>query len=352
MQTVLGVVDSGDLGITLPHEHLIIDLTCWFIEPSATSEKPLAYQPVTLENLGWIRCNSHSNIDCMQIQDVQLAIDEARLFKEAGGNTIFDATSIGLGRDPNALVRIAQATGLNIIMGSGCYVDQSLPKDFGAKSEKEIADGIVNDITVGVGVNRVRAGFIGEIGNTWPWTEGEKKRMRAAAAAQKRTGAALMIHPGFSASAPFEHIKLLQEEGADINHTIMCHMEAVFTKFEERCELANTGCYLEFDNFGRDGYFDAGACEDFSDIPTPAALVAPNDLKRIDQIKELIDAGYLHQILVSTDICKKTLLTHYGSFGYGHILRHIVPLMHLKGISENDIHTLIVENPKRAFSFT
>ena len=70
------------------------------------------------------------------------------------------------------------------------------------------------------------------------------------------------------------------------------------------------------------------------------------------RIKELIDAGYLHQILISTDICKKTLLTHYGSFGYGHILRHIVPLMRLKGISENDIYTLIVENPKRALSFT
>lgn len=352
VQTVLGIIDGDDLGITLPHEHLVIDLSVVFIEPSAASEKPLAYQPVTFENLSWVKYNSWHSLDCLRLQDVQLAIDEAMRFKQAGGNTIFDATSIGLGRDPGALVRIAQATGLNIIMGAGCYREASLPVEFATRSEEEIAEEMVRDITVGVGVSGVRAGFIGEVGNSWPWADSEKKVLRAAVSAQRRTGAALMIHPGFHPSAPFEIIELLREEGADLSHTIICHMEVAFTNFEQRRKLAETGCYVEFDTFGRLGYFDTGPSEDFIDAPPwPAALTAPNDLQRIDEIIKLIDAGHLNQILMSQDVCKKVNLVHYGGPGYAHILRHIVPLMRLKGVSEEHIHTLLVENPRRALCF-
>lgn len=352
VQTVLGIIDGADLGVTSPHEHLLIDLSCVFTEPGAASEKLLAYQPVTLENLSWVKHNSWHSLDCLRLQDVQLAINEAMLFRQAGGNTIVDASSIGLGRDPVALVRIAQATGLNIIMGAGYYTEASCSEEFGMKSEEEIAEEIVHDITEGVGADRVRAGFIGEIGNSWPWTEGERKLMRAAVSAQRRTGAALMVHPGFNPSAPFEIIEALREEEADLSHTIMCHTEATLTNFEQRRRLAETGCYLEFDTFGREGYFDLGPSEDFIDAPPwVAALTTPNDLQRIDQIIELIAAGYVNQILIAQDVCKKINLVHYGGPGYSHILRHIVPLARLKGISDEHIHILLVENPKRAFPF-
>ncbi len=353
VQTVLGVVDGEELGITLAHEHLLIDMTVGFSEPQEESIKALVHQPVTLENLGWVRYNTFHNLDNLRMQDVQLATDEVAIFKQAGGNTIVDATNIGLGRDPESLVRIAQAAGLNILMGAGYYVEGSWTTDYAAKTEDEIAEEIVCDITVGVGHTNIRAGFIGEVGNSWPWTENEKKNLRAAISAQKHTGAALMICPGFDPLAPFQIVELLREEKACLSHTIMCHMELSLGNFEERCQLAKAGCYLEFDSFGKEGYFDKGlTSENFSLLPPYAsALNHPNDLQRIDQIIELINAGYVNQILLAHDACKKTHLSHYGGAGYGHILRRVVPLMQFKGVSEEHIRTMLIENPKRAFTF-
>ncbi|GAJ22855.1 unnamed protein product, partial [marine sediment metagenome] len=104
------------------------------------------------------------------------------------GNTIVDASNIGCGRDPTALVRIAQATGLNIIMGSGYYLEVTHPPELDNKTEMGIADEIVRDVTEGVGDSKIHAGIIGEIGCSWPWAERERKVMGAAASAQRRTG--------------------------------------------------------------------------------------------------------------------------------------------------------------------
>ena len=78
---------------------------------------------------------------------------------------------------------------------------------------------------VGVGDTDVRAGFIGEIGTTWPWTDNEKKVVRAAVAAQRETGAVLMIHPGRHERLPLEIASFIRKEGADLGRTIMCHIE-------------------------------------------------------------------------------------------------------------------------------
>ena len=75
------------------------------------------------------------------------------------------------------------------------------------------------------------------------------------------------------------------------------------------------------------------------------------DIQRVDQIIELVSEGYLNQILLSHDICFKHCLTTYGGYGYAHILRDIVPMMQGKGMSEEQIHTLLVENPKRILTF-
>jgi len=196
VQTVLGPIDPSDLGTTLTHEHLICDLSSHFVEPSSAADKPLAYQPVCLENLYWIRYNVFNNLDNLSLLDERVAIEEAVHYREAGGKAIVDCSSFGLKRNPQALVRIAQATGLNIIMGCGYYVDATLPAEFDDVSEDQIADEIVRDLTEGVGNDGIRAGIIGEIGCSWPWTDRERKSMRAAVSAQRRTGAAMTIHPG------------------------------------------------------------------------------------------------------------------------------------------------------------
>ena len=270
-QTVLGPIAGEALGITLPHEHLLIDFEVMFKEPANGSERGLARQPVTLANLGWVRQHFSSNLDNLQLLDERIARDEALLFKHAGGQTFVDPTNRGLARDPLALARVARATGLNIIMGSGYYVAAAHPPDMDARTDDDVAREIVTDLTVGVGDTGVRAGFIGEIGTTWPWTDNEKKVVRAAVAAQRDTGAALMIHPGRHERLPLEIVSFIRKEGADLGRTIMCHIERTIADPAVLLELAATGVYLEYDLFGLETSY----------YPYNPAFDMPNDGERM-----------------------------------------------------------------------
>ncbi|MCK4263061.1 MAG: phosphotriesterase-related protein, partial [Dehalococcoidia bacterium] len=82
-QTVLGAIEGRDLGVTLPHEHLVFDGEAIFTEPSAATDRGLAHMPVSWENLSWLRYHPYENLDNVQLLDEQEAIDEAMLFKKA-----------------------------------------------------------------------------------------------------------------------------------------------------------------------------------------------------------------------------------------------------------------------------
>ena len=151
VQTVLGLVDADQLGVTLPHEHLLTDLSMLFVEPTEAADKVRAHQPITMENLGWLHAHRHQCADDNRMNDEQLAVKEALLYKRAGGNTIVEVSNVGLSRDPMGLTRISSATGLNVIMGSGYYMAVTHPPAVAAKTDDEIAEEIVRDITVGVG---------------------------------------------------------------------------------------------------------------------------------------------------------------------------------------------------------
>src|SRR4029453_1861134 len=187
IQTVLGAVAPDAIGITLPHEHLLIDYKVMFAEPAAAADKARAREPVSLANLGWVRQNFNANLDNLRLQDEQVAQDEILLFKAAGGRTVVDPTPTMIGRDPRALARIARATGLNVVMGAGYYVAASHPLDMGRRSVDDLAREMIADGTSGGGDSGVRAGLIGEIGTTYPSTDNEQKVLRAAVIAQRET---------------------------------------------------------------------------------------------------------------------------------------------------------------------
>lgn len=340
VQTVLAPIPSENLGISLPHEHLFVDLSSALdhYKPTVPEEVELYYQPVALDNLWWVVYHPVSNRDNLLLQDEELAIRETLFFKNAGGGTIVDMSNQYMGRNPQALVRVSQATGLNIIMASGYYLEITHPAGMDSKTEEEICQEIVREVMEGVGNTGIRAGIIGEIGCSEPITENERKALRAAAKAQQRTGAPLSVHPGRKpkpdASGCLEIISILGEAGADINQVVLCHIDRTLRKPEERRQLAETGCYLEYDIFGREGYHTTGTVD------------LPNDNQRINEIIELADQGYLNRVLISQDICWKCRLKRYGGHGYDHILRNVVQLMRLKGMSEEQINMLLVENPK------
>ena len=222
VQTVLGPVSPETLGTTTAHEHLLLDFSVVFQEPEAASERGLAFEPVGLDNLAWTRYDPFRSRDNLMLVDEDTTVEEAMLFRAAGGRTIVDTTTRGIGRDPAAAARISRRTGLNVVIGSGYYVGASHPDGMDAMSEDEIAAEIVSDVTTGQG--GVKAGVIGELGCSWPLWDNERKVLRAGARAQVETGASIIIHPGRSEDAPFEILDVLAAEGADVERVVIGHL--------------------------------------------------------------------------------------------------------------------------------
>jgi phosphotriesterase-related protein len=336
VQTVLGPVAPEALGITLPHEHLLCDLGPRYVEPADAEGRVLAHQLVTLANLRWVRRHYLSNHDNIVLDDEQVAIEEAGLFAAAGGGTIVDAGSIGIRPDPHALRRISEATGLHVVAATGFYTEDFHPPDMDARTEDELTEEIVRDLRSGIGATGIRAGIIGEVGCSWPLHPNERKSLRAAARAQRETGAPISIHPGRDQAAPFEILEILAAAGADPARVVIGHIER--TEFEPAnlVRLARTGCYVEFDWFG----------EVLSMHPTGPVNV-PSDTERIDQIRMLIGEGHAEQVLASHDVCLKTRLERYGGGGYGHIPRDVTTWMAAKGMSADEIDLVARRNPQR-----
>ncbi len=341
VQTVLGSIDPDSLGITSMHEHLLADLSVFFTEPEEASARELAHQPLSLENLHFVRYNANSNLDNLKLTDENLAIKEAMRFKLAGGGSIVEMSNYGMARDPSGLARIARATGLNIIMGTGFYLGASQSPEVLSMSVDEMTRLMVMEINEGAGETGIRAGVIGEIGASAPIQEVERKSLRAAAVAQQETGAMINVHPSHpivQEDLVLENVKILKEAGADLGRVVVSHMDCMEFSTEIIHKLLDQGCCVEYETFGMEGIF------------TPYFGLhqnTPTDKQRIHDIMKLIDEGYIDQIAIGSDRCYKYLLTSYGGGGYEHLLRNDVPLMKILGMKQEQIHTLLVQNPKR-----
>jgi phosphotriesterase-related protein len=348
VQTVLGPIDAKDLGITLPHEHLLVDCSFGFLEPEEDLLRRVAHQEVSLENLSLLQYNACNNLDNLQLRDVETITEELESFKREGGNSVVCLSNVGLGRNPLGLVRVSQATRLNVIMGCGYYVREAQSPDYEQKTREEITEEIIADVEVGVGNTGVRAGIIGELGCSWPLAESEHKVLVASAVAQKQTGVAISIHQLCAdQNQPMHIIKILDRAGADISRVIIGHVDYSILSLDTRLALAKTGCYLEYDLFGSNHISHIGSIK----LKGPEIVNRPCDRERIEQLIELIDAGYLNQILISHDIGMKIKLQRYGGHGYAHILRNIIPQMLVRGITSDQIRTMMVDNPSRVLQF-
>jgi phosphotriesterase-related protein len=338
---VLGPIDAADLGVTLAHDHVLIDGTFMYVEPDEISQRGLAHQKITLQNRGWVAYNWTSNRDNVELKDEEIAVTELKRFVAAGGRSIIDPTNVGLGRDPQALARIARTTGTHIVMGAGYYIGTTHPDDMDEKSEETLTAEIVADIEDGVGDTDIRAGLIGEIGCTYPWLPNEKKSLRAATAAQQQTGAALMVHPGRDPQSPVEIAEVVDQAGGDLSRTIICHIDRTCLDRGWLKELASSGCYLEYDLFGNESSF----------YPPNPAVDMPSDAQRMDVILWHFENGLEDQILLSHDIATKHRLQAYGGLGYDHLITNVVPRLRARGLSKSQVDRLIVDNPARIYGF-
>jgi phosphotriesterase-related protein len=336
VRTVLGDRAVDSLGVTLMHEHLVIDNRVW-LRPAATSDLALVASEPQIDNLWWMRQFPNMNPSVLVLSSIDDAVEEALEFKNWGGSTIVDVTSVGLGRDPSGLARIARRTGLNVVAGAGYYVGDTHSDWVRNAPVEDIAERIVLDIQLGMDESYVKAGIIGEIGLSDPMSPSEKKVLHAAALAQRRTGAAITVHNAFinpETESGLVAVEVLEKAGADLRRVIMGHMDPTSHRPEYHRALLSTGCYLEFDLFGAD-YFESGI-----------GYVGPGDREKTSAVVRLIEEGFASQILLSHDVCYKIQLQRFGGYGYAHLLRNIRPRFALAGIDDGVFMDILVSNPR------
>jgi phosphotriesterase-related protein len=349
--TVLGVIDAEDAGITLPHEHFFLDLSIPFDDaerwvragrtaPEGVEARRIYDLEMRLDNWAEINRLLWETRDPLILDNFSLAVKEAGAFKAAGGASIIDVTTKGLGRDPELLARLAQETGLHIVMGTGYYREGWRPVDFYGMSIDQLANDMISEIVEGVGDDKIRAGVIGEIPAMNLTTEPDSndvKQLRAAARASARTGAALTLHQWVGDGTELtKTLNILQAEGADLRRVIVGHVggDAPDQMDILRTALAR-GVTLQFDMLG------AGFLLAEKVIDTRGA---------VDAIITLTQQGYADQLLMSQDICTKPQLKQFGGTGYDYVLIEVVPYLKANGVSNEDIAKLLVGNPKRLFA--
>jgi len=331
VMTVLGPVPVSELGVILPHEHLLCRL---YVPPDVVRGEQFD-RPLTLANLGWVRQNWSGNADNVRLTSEHLAIAELARFRDAGGGTLVDVTLDGIGRDARALGRISRATGVHIVMGTGAYVGPTHPDWVRTASVDELAAAMIDEAGRGVGTTAMRPGIIGELGCWWPLQPAELRVLQAGARAQQATGLAISIHPGRDRVAPLEIIGLLAAAGADLGRVAIGHLDRTVQDLPGLLDIARQGVYLEFDLFGLETSF----------YPWSGVPELLSDAQRLNLVRGLIDAGFGDRILLSHDICTKHRLARYGGHGYDHLLTNVRPWMKTRGFEDGEVTRLLATNP-------
>jgi phosphotriesterase-related protein len=176
----------------------------------------------------------------------------------------------------------------------------------------------------------------------------EKRVLRAGARAARRTGATLSIHPPLHhekspAEYGLEILDIVEEEGLDPGRVVLGHQdycdEIDHPDIENQRDLARRGAYVEFDLWGWGMYIES------------EAHASPSDNWRARAAIELIEDGYVENLLFSHDICTNPQRKKYGGFGYSHILENVVPMLANHGVAERDIQEIIRKNPQRMLTF-
>ena len=347
--TVDGRIAPEDLGVTLAHEHIFIDqVTSWFEPLTKPREQRLAEEPVTLENLSYVRTNPLQNKDNMMLDSTETALDELSAFARAGGGAVVDLTPTGIGADPEEVRRIGRGTGLDVVHGTAYYTYAAHPDYVADMSLEEIADTFVDEVRNGIAGTDVRAGMVGEVGLSGSIHEQEERVLRAGARAALRTGASLNIHPPLFGPQPTPEgalagLDIVEEEGLPLNRVVMSHMDqdhAAMANLDDHRRIADRGAYLEFDQWHA-----------WSGYLAQKDKAYPSDATRVDALVELIDDGYLEQLLIGHDVCTKMQLETYGGKGYVYYHDVIVPWLRSRGVTPGELDEIMIENPRRVLTF-
>lgn len=300
VRTVTGDIAPEQLGVTYSHEHLI------------TLPPP------------------HISDPDFKMPDEAAATVELLHFKQAGGQSLVEMTTRAYGRSPESLQRLSRATGINIIATTGWIKEKFFRGHVTGRTVDDLADEMIRDIQQGMDDTDIRAGVIKGGSSRDEITALEENVLRAAARAHRETGAPISTHTEAGTMA-LAQIDLLTGEGVAPDRILIGHLDRKL-ETDYLFEVARRGVGMGFDQFSKEKYYP--------------------DSERIAHIKALCDAGHAGQIFVAGDLARRSYWTSYGGGpGLTFLLWRIVPWMRERGITQEHINAMLIENPRRLFQF-
>ena len=299
IQTVRGMIEPCEIGYTMSHEHLCLDLSK-------------------------VRKNEDSTYGYSNT-----VIKEIEKAKAYGVKTFVEVTCNDMGRNIQQLTLLSEACDVHIIAATGFYLDEYHPDFIKEASVEEIAEIFVHDLTVGIDNTGIKAGVIGEVASSESMTKNECKVLQAAAFAAKKTGCAVITHCQIGKLGD-EQAEIFIEMGMNPEKVVLGHID-LSDDLAYMCRLLDLGFNIAFDTIGKTAYL--------------------SDEKRAENLKYLIDKGYAGQIVLSQDISRKSYFSESGKYdGYTTVLKGFLPRLSKLKVRQEDIEKMLVSNPQRIFN--
>jgi phosphotriesterase-related protein len=259
----------------------------------------------------------------------EAVVDDLRHAKEFGLAAITDLSAPDWGRDPVALRRISEAAGVAVVCAAGFYWDP-FPAIAITGTVEQLRDAMISEIETGVGGTGIRCGVI-KVGTNRGEPDAVAERLfRAAAGAAAATGAPVITHTSRPEQAAW-HVRVLERAGMDMSRVVISHMGAA-RNVTELADLARAGVLMGIDKVS------------FPKGPTNDQLA--------DLVRDACAKGLERQLILSSDIARRTLLRRHGGRGYCTVLADFVPMLRERGIAPAQVETMLHDNPARLLTFS
>ncbi len=311
INSVLGPLDTANLGYTLAHEHT----------PHTSAGIQTTY-PEFMDRQG----------------SIERAVTDLTQAYHEGVRTVVDVTTMDLGRDVRLIEEVSRRSGVQFIVATGTWRD--IPRVFWSAKPDDIAPLYVREIEVGIEGTGIKAGIIKVANDQGGVTPEGEIILRAAARASKRTGVPITTHTWAPERVGEQQVRIFEQEGMDLNRVYIGHSNDT-TDIDYLLGLLRKGVWIGLDRYpgGR----------------TPGT---PNWEVRTETAKRLIDAGYGHRIMLSHDWSATLSVANreqqaerdrYNPDGFLFIKRRVEPRLVEMGVSRVAVARINTDNPRRFF---
>lgn len=333
VQTVMGPVSTDDLGIVLPHEHLVSDLSTAYSPAADPHIRDLLDAPVSAELAWLLREHPYHSADNCRLDDLAGMLEDLTAFRKLGGGSVIDLTPPGLGRNPEALEQLSRKSGVNLIMGSGWYLEKFQDESTRAADVEPLINSLMADFSRA----GARPGVIGEIGVSPAFSPAEQQALRAGALAQKELRVPLFIHtPAWERMGSRILEVVIDECGVNPQSVVLCHMDPSHKDTAYQLSMADRGVMLGFDMIGMPFSF-------------PSEGESPGPGETADAVALLVQKGFGQQVLLSHDLFLKSMLTKHGGNGLSYVPFAFPSRLYERGVSPEQVDAMLTSNPANLF---